>query len=277
MNLTHLQLTGVLTHANTQLDVPARGVVLVLGANGSGKSALVESVALAAWGKSLRGTPVWAGENGSVTVTTDTLRIERMRKNNRAALQWSLLGASAPTYDTASKAQAALDNAIIPFDVWRRTHVFSSSDAAHFALASDAERKRLLESVLGLAKFDAARERARVELRAAERTLAETEGYLKACHAELSRVAERGKDAEARRDAAENCEKGPDCCTLQNHADRYKLPWQDRTIYFDEKNQRVVQMASGDRLVKEHIRRAFCRLVMAEMHKLNIEINIVVV
>jgi hypothetical protein len=84
--------------------------------------------------------------------------------------------------------------------------------------------------------------------------------------------------AEARAfNAPENCEKGPDCCTLQNHADRYKLPWQDRTIYFDEKNQRVVQMASGDRLVKEHIRRAFCRLVMAEMHKLNIEINIVVV
>jgi hypothetical protein len=76
--------------------------------------------------------------------------------------------------------------------------------------------------------------------------------------------------------APECCATGPECCTLQNHADRYKLPWTDRTIYFDEKRQEVIQMASGDRLVKEHIRRAFCRLVMQEMHKHNIEINITV-
>lgn len=82
---------------------------------------------------------------------------------------------------------------------------------------------------------------------------------------------------EARKfDAPEHCETGPECCTLTNHAEKYKLPWTDRTIYFDEKKQQVVQMASGDRLVKEHIRRAFCRLVMAEMHKLHVEINIVV-
>lgn len=82
---------------------------------------------------------------------------------------------------------------------------------------------------------------------------------------------------EARRfGAPEQCKNGPDCCNLTNHAERYKLPWQDQTIYFDEKRKEVIQMASGDREVKEHVRRAFCRLVMNEMHKHGVEINIVV-
>jgi hypothetical protein len=44
----------------------------------------------------------------------------------------------------------------------------------------------------------------------------------------------------------------------------------------EERNQ-VVQLASGGgrgRVMKEHMRRAFCRLVMYEMHKLELEVNI---
>jgi hypothetical protein len=76
--------------------------------------------------------------------------------------------------------------------------------------------------------------------------------------------------------APETCQHGPTCCTLAGHAERYKLPWKDLTIRFDEENQTVVQLASGDREVKEHIRRAFCRLVLYAMHKHNVEINITV-
>jgi hypothetical protein len=77
--------------------------------------------------------------------------------------------------------------------------------------------------------------------------------------------------------AAETCANGTTCCTLEGHAEKYRIPWTDRTIAFDEKKKEVVQMASGDRLVKEHIRRAFCRLVINEMHKHNIEVNLMVV
>lgn len=68
-----------------------------------------------------------------------------------------------------------------------------------------------------------------------------------------------------------------DECTLENCAARYELPWNDMTIYFNEEEKLVVQCAAGSREIKEHIRRAFCRLVLQEMHKHNIEINLTVV
>jgi hypothetical protein len=84
--------------------------------------------------------------------------------------------------------------------------------------------------------------------------------------------------AEARKfGAPEQCANGPECCTLEGHAERYKTPWTDQTIRFNEKNKQVIQIASGDREVKEHVRRAFCRLVIAAMHKYNIEVNMEVV
>lgn len=64
---------------------------------------------------------------------------------------------------------------------------------------------------------------------------------------------------------------------LQDFANYYKLPWQDQTIYFDEKLHVVIQNSSGRRNIKEHLRRAFCRLVMQKLHQRNIEININVI
>ncbi len=58
------------------------------------------------------------------------------------------------------------------WNVWSRSSVFSSSDASRFALATDAERKRLLEVVLGVERFDAAVEGCRDDLRASASTTA---------------------------------------------------------------------------------------------------------
>lgn len=58
---------------------------------------------------------------------------------------------------------------------------------------------------------------------------------------------------------------------------------EDSTLRIIEKNEaegtppQIMQLAGGSgpsRLYKEQMRRAFCRLVMYEMHKLEIEINI---
>lgn len=79
--------------------------------------------------------------------------------------------------------------------------------------------------------------------------------------------------AEARRlGAPEQCEHG--CCTLRAYAEAYQS--QDATLitYPDEKAIR--QFASGDRTLKEHVRRAFCRLVMEDMHRQGIEVNLAV-
>jgi DNA repair exonuclease SbcCD ATPase subunit len=152
------------------LTVGTSDHVYVAGTTYGHNSALIEAVSVALWGETLRGASPWReGEVGYAEVVTDLARATRaVSKVGKKTLTWSPVpGDGAVNYETTTKAQEALERVVGPFDVWRRACVFSGSDAAHFTRASDAERKRLLESMLGLDIFDAALERCRVDLRGA--------------------------------------------------------------------------------------------------------------
>lgn len=173
------------------LTLPERGVVVVTGDNGEGKSAIIEVVATAFWGKTLRGTPGWNG-SGVADVSIDGLESYRELSGKKTKLYWKIkndgteAGAALDSlhrlgglnesqasgnasdrdvYETTTKAQEALEAHVGTFDVWRRSCAFSSSDANHFSMATDGERKRLLEMILGLDKFDTALDRCRAELK----------------------------------------------------------------------------------------------------------------
>ena len=77
--------------------------------------------------------------------------------------------------------------------------------------------------------------------------------------------------AEAQRlNAPEHCEEG--CCTLMTLAMSYQC--HDATLVIHHEERTIDQYASGDRMLKEHVRRAFCRLVIEDMHRLGIEVNL---
>jgi DNA repair exonuclease SbcCD ATPase subunit len=189
MNVKRIRMVNVYGHVLSEVELPDAGVVVVTGPNGAGKSGLfLEGVALGAFGKTLRGAPGWGPEAGGesmVALDLAGLTIERLRAKGKTTLAWKIrdddteeggiygsiarLGGKLPTdgdatFETATKAQDALERLVGSFDVWRRTAAFSSSDAAHFSLATDSERKRLLESVLGIERFDEALERCRLDL-----------------------------------------------------------------------------------------------------------------
>ena len=173
MNVTEILLQHFTKHANTKLAIPDKGIVLCTGANGSGKSSVIEAVAYAGWGKTLRGATPWQPDvKGVAAIVVDVghgaLPIQRNWSGKRVALQ---VGTEAETYETTTKAQEALDRLIGSFDVWQRACVFSSADAEGFSQATDGERKRLLESVLGLGVFDVAAEACRADQRRAETAL----------------------------------------------------------------------------------------------------------
>jgi DNA repair exonuclease SbcCD ATPase subunit len=170
--MTHVRsvrLSGVMSYTRDAcVALPERGVVIVTGENGAGKSSIIEAVSVGCWGKSLRGTSVWRdGEAGEIDVTTSTHAIRRKRsaKGKSAVAFVEHNGADSTAYDTQTKAQDALACIVGSWDVWRRTSVFSSQDAQSFTLATDAERKRLLETILGLDRFDDAAEACRADLR----------------------------------------------------------------------------------------------------------------
>lgn len=173
MKIERISGRGVVGWKDVDLELPGSGVVLVTGANGAGKSTLIEAVAAACWGKTVRGTPPWQDGAGEVVLRANGIEVARTRKGGRSALTFD--GGGADVYDTATKAQEGLDAIVGSFDVWRRTAVFSGADAAHFTLATDGERKRLLEALLRLERFDPALEACRKDLTAARKVLVAAE------------------------------------------------------------------------------------------------------
>lgn len=83
--------------------------------------------------------------------------------------------------------------------------------------------------------------------------------------------------AEARRiGAPENCERG--CCPLDGYADNYADPFSDygHPVVIIENAKEVMQMASTGSPIKYHVRRAFARLLIVEMHRRGVEVNLTV-
>lgn len=183
-----IDLVNFMSHDKSTINLPVRGVVLVGGPNGAGKSAIIEAIATAMWGRGLRGrwSPWRANAAGSV-VLDDGLWVQRRWTGKSKSLEWKdpsleLDGA----FDTTSKAQEALDAVVGSFEVWRRTCVFSAADAAHFTMATDTERKELLESLLGLGWFDRALDACRKDLRAAQTIAGQTEQAKALAEAKIS-------------------------------------------------------------------------------------------
>lgn len=178
MNVERVRLTNFTRHDDTSLVLPKTGILLITGENGEGKSSFLEGVSWAAWGKTLRGTAPWRDDAKppcTAYVSTDHMNITRKRDGKKTEVEWEDYVASQydapgatsddPEYDSPTKAQAALVTVVGSFDLWRRSHVFSSTDEANFTTSTDKERKQLIESFLGNDRFDPALEACRIDLK----------------------------------------------------------------------------------------------------------------
>lgn len=170
MQIRRLTLAGYMAFTKAvTLQFPSRGIVLVTGANGTGKSTLADAVSSALWGKAIRPTPPWNETGGIVQLETDELSVRRSNTKTKTQLSWRLLEGANEAYDTASKAQEALNPHLpITRELWQRTHVFRSFDLGALSRTSDAERKRLLESMLGISDMDTAHAAAKEQVRATQ-------------------------------------------------------------------------------------------------------------
>jgi DNA repair exonuclease SbcCD ATPase subunit len=209
LQVNAIEVGGFMATDAARVELPERGLVVVRGANGAGKSTLAEAIATAVWGSTLRGADPWRdGVPGFASVElNDGRHVTRLvDKRGKKAVD---LG-DTEQFATAAAAQTALDGWYGDFTTWRRTHVLSSSDSATFTGASDGERKRLLETLLGLDRFDRALAECRKALRhaqgeqaAAQSTLARAEGDLRAAETRAATAAAVAAEAEAPPDPAD--------------------------------------------------------------------------
>lgn len=146
-----LRMAGVFCFPNTvSLTLPPRGVLVVTGENGAGKSALVEGLTFALFGKTLRGKRPWSGEEGSVSLWlraegSAPLEVERVQRKGKSSLR--LRGTE---HENKTKAQEELGARIgTTFEEWRRFNVFTATSASAFTRATDGERKVMVERLIG--------------------------------------------------------------------------------------------------------------------------------
>jgi len=99
---------------------------------------------------------------------------------------------------------------------------------------------------------------------------------LKEYTARLSRQPQIIHDEAVKFGAPETCPCG--CgATLMEHCEIYGEDHNPGIpLIIDDQRQQIVQLASGSRTMKEHVRRAFCRLLIYEMHRHGIEVNLTV-
>lgn len=198
MHVERIVMQGFMSHQDTTLHLPRRGVVLVTGENGAGKSAIVEGIAYGFWGETLRKSSPWSGATGLLDVSCfDGLRVVRTRAKSRDTLEFCPPGGGDLLSDgTPSKTQVKLASYTISWPVWRRAFAFSSSDAMHFSLATDGEQKRLIEGLLGLDIFDPALKLCRAELVSKETELGNYERKHAVASAALDGAKQRLADAQ---------------------------------------------------------------------------------
>lgn len=113
-------------------------------------SSQLEPVAWGIWGKTLSKEPVET-KGAVVEITTATHQFRRELKANGTQLfRFGRLGETPAEYTTTTKATAAVEAEFGSFEMWRRTNVFTSLDAAVFSAATDSQRKQFLELLLGI-------------------------------------------------------------------------------------------------------------------------------
>lgn len=201
--LRSIKLYNFMAHAQRELVVPPRGIVLITGRNGAGKSSFIEAVAVAMWGATRRGTPPWrTNVPGSVEVVTDTLHVRRgVDKAHKATLMWNDAGKPLTRTgkdskgDTTAKAQAALDRVVPDMDIWAWANVLSNIDTATLSGATDATRKAMLEHLMGLLSTEDWLKLLRTELAAARTALATEEGKRAVVAAQIAGAERRKKDS----------------------------------------------------------------------------------
>lgn len=184
-----------LYEAEQVLTLPPKGLIVVSGINGSGKSALIEAVSGALWGQTIRdgGKGPWRDVKDPSRASVHLLdgsSVTRERVRGKLALHLRTADGHHEKHATATKGQTTLDSWVGAFSTWRSACVFNAaSSTARFAGATDGERKRLIDTLMGTRAFDEASRSLRAALAPAEKEFAA--GAQRIAAAEAAREAAR--------------------------------------------------------------------------------------
>ena len=191
------------------LDFAGLHVACLCGANGHGKSALLDSITWALWGKArgkvqdemisygadeCRVELDFSSRDQSYRVIRSHARGGKRRRGGASDLQLMVLENDTPrpiTGDMIRETQARIDQTIgMDYDTFINSAFLVQGRADEFTNKTAAERKAVLSKILGLETYDRLQVRARERNSWAENTVKITEGTVDRLRRELEQLVE---------------------------------------------------------------------------------------
>jgi exonuclease SbcC len=198
----HLSLTNFMCYRQAELNFAGIHVACLAGENGAGKSALLDAITWAVWGRSRARRDdelIHLGEDEMTVEFTfglgeQTYRVLRQRKAGKRGSslldfqvqddeRWRSIGESS-IRDTQAKIERILR---LDYETFVNSAFLRQGRADEFTVKTAAERKRVLSDILGLDRWADYEERAKGRLRAIQNETEVIELRLQEIETELAR------------------------------------------------------------------------------------------
>ncbi len=226
----HLSIAGFLSYREpVELDFTTFDLACISGANGAGKSSLLDAITWALFGKARRSDDAiihTQADQAEVVFTfaleSNTYRVQRIKRRNKSTMLEFHIQASEHwkplTERTMRATQARIEQTLrMDYDTFVNASFFLQGRADQFTQQTPGERKRVLSAILGLGVWEEYRQRAAERRRAVEAEIAALDAQMQEIRAELAeepqrkqRLAELEAELEAMRRAREAQERALD-------------------------------------------------------------------
>lgn len=158
MRVRELVVSGLVGLRDGRFVLPDKGVVLVTGPNGHGKSSIIDAIAFGLYGEAPRGLSPFSPEADSgeirVGLSDGTIAVRTFRRRGGKVVYGFTWGAT--QYESPTIAQEAFCARYGSYDSWVGSSVLTPASVVAFTGAQDADRKALVESILRLPDFGTA-------------------------------------------------------------------------------------------------------------------------
>lgn len=172
----HLKLKNFFSYQDAAIDFRGLHTACICGANGAGKSSLLEAITWAVWGKSRAGLEDEVIHSGAIDVRVDftfksnqqTYRIIRGRSRGQGGSLEFQLETNQGFISLTGKGLKATQEVIInylklDYDTFINSAYLRQGQADSFMLRKPAERKQILASLLKLDQYEELAEQAKTE------------------------------------------------------------------------------------------------------------------